>query len=142
MKLGVLGLSVDSHAATSHVACAAQMGIAQNAPICVSSERFFSHYHRACQGLHLDFVLQRCIIIKIAFSLSCPHTSARPDTSGSNEPKTFGRYSALVVTRACSSTGYGAFQFCICTQNWTEKPISHSPKLGFLLEPNALHSSH
>lgn len=71
---------------------------------------------------------QRCIIIKSAFSLSCPHTSARPDTSGSNEPKMFGRYSALVVTRACSSTGYGAFQCCICTLNWTEKPISHSQK--------------
>lgn len=42
MKLRVLGLSVDSHAATSHVACTAQMGIVQNAPICVSSERFFT----------------------------------------------------------------------------------------------------
>lgn len=96
MKLRVLGLSVDSHAATSHAARAAQMGITQTAAICGSSEHF-SHYHRPCQGLHSHWIFLRCIIIKIAVSLSCPDTSARPDTSGSNEPRMFGRYSALVV---------------------------------------------
>lgn len=46
-RLRVLGLSVYSYAATSHVACAGHMGIVQNAPIqiFVSSEQCFSHYY-------------------------------------------------------------------------------------------------